>query len=185
MRVVNLGNGRVQDWGVQDENRATQLRTDAETYVKEWPNGKSQAIFRRADGYTYNVPCEFDGHYVLVELTNTETCVAGTAKIEIQWIDGESVVKSDTYTGVIERSIGDAMGDRPPAPMAGYVDQMAKMSAEIMDAADRVENVAVSAPYIGDNGNWFLYNPETGEYEDSGKPSVSSGGGGDGVVVEF
>lgn len=188
MRVVNLGCGRMQEWGVQDENRATLLRADAEAYAKEWPDGAPQAVFRRADGYIYNIPCEFDGHYVLIELTNTETCAAGTAKVEVSWIQGNAIVKSDTFSGSIEKSIGDTMGDRPPAPMAGYVDQMAKIGAEVMEAAERAENAAISQPKIGDNGNWYIYNPETGEYEDSGKPSVSSGGGasgGEGEVVEF
>lgn len=176
----------MQDWGVQGENRATQLRADAESYVKDWPDGSPQAVFRRADGYRYNVPCEFDSHYILIELTSAETCVAGTAKVEVQWIEGDSVVKSETFVGGIEESIGGAMGDRPPAPMAGYVDQITKIGAEVMEAAERAENAAMSQPIIGDNGNWFIYNPETEEYEDSGKSSVSGGGSSGGEeAVEF
>ena len=36
--------------------------------------------------------------------------------------------------------------------------------------------VAAHAPIIGNNGNWFLYNTGTGQYEDSGEPSQGNDG---------
>lgn len=36
--------------------------------------------------------------------------------------------------------------------------------------------VAAHAPIIGNNGNWFLYNTGTGQYEDSGEPSQGDDG---------
>lgn len=35
---------------------------------------------------------------------------------------------------------------------------------------------AAHAPIIGNNGNWFLYNTGTGQYEDSGEPSQGNDG---------
>lgn len=35
-----------------------------------------------------------------------------------------------------------------------------------------------TVPYIGSNGNWFIYDMETGQYKDTGKPSSGTGGGG-------
>ena len=35
---------------------------------------------------------------------------------------------------------------------------------------------AAHAPIIGNNGNWFLYNTDTGQYEDSGEPSQGNDG---------
>ena len=35
---------------------------------------------------------------------------------------------------------------------------------------------AAHAPIIGNNGNWFLYNTSTGQYEDSGEPSQGDDG---------
>ena len=34
-----------------------------------------------------------------------------------------------------------------------------------------------TVPYIGDNGNWFIYDMESGQYKDAGKPSTGTGGG--------
>ena len=187
MREVKLEHRKMQRWGVRGENRATVLMANAQEYIREWPNGAPQAVFRRADGYVYNVPCRLNElNYVLVELTNTETDAPGTAKIEIAWIEGDALVKSDTYVGEIADSMTD-VGGKPPAPLVGYIEQVAQIGAEVAEAAERAENAAISQPIIGDNGNWFLYNPDTGEYEDSGKSSVAAGGssGGEGEVVEF
>lgn len=38
-------------------------------------------------------------------------------------------------------------------------------------AAGRAENVASKSPYIGENGNWYVYDVAQGEYVDSGFPS--------------
>jgi len=38
-------------------------------------------------------------------------------------------------------------------------------------AAGRAENVASKSPYIGDNGNWYVYDVAHGAYVDSGLPS--------------
>lgn len=40
-------------------------------------------------------------------------------------------------------------------------------------AATRAETAAIKQPSIGSNGNWQIWNPETGQYEDSG---IYSGG---------
>lgn len=36
-----------------------------------------------------------------------------------------------------------------------------------------------TVPYIGSNGNWFVYDMESGQYKDTGKPSSGTGGGSD------
>jgi hypothetical protein len=38
------------------------------------------------------------------------------------------------------------------------------------------------SPYIGLNGNWYVYNDTTGQYEDSGQTSQGSGGGSGGTT---
>ena len=48
------------------------------------------------------------------------------------------------------------------------------------EAANEAANVALAAagsePYIGDNGNWFIWDPELQQYVDSGKPSQGDPG---------
>lgn len=45
--------------------------------------------------------------------------------------------------------------------------------------ADRAEQVAVSTPYIGENGNWFIWNSEANAYVDSGASSLGKESKGD------
>jgi len=49
------------------------------------------------------------------------------------------------------------------------------------DAAGRAEVVASKSPYIGDNGNWYVYDVDAGEYVDSGRPSRGATGAVDGL----
>ena len=67
--------------------------------------------------------------------------------------------------------------------------QQAKDSANRSEtAADKAEAAAIHQPVIGENGNWQIWNPETGKYEDSGFPASGGGGGGykigDGLKLE-
>lgn len=67
--------------------------------------------------------------------------------------------------------------------------QQAKDSANRSEtAADKAESAAIHQPVIGENGNWQIWNPETGKYEDSGFPASGGGGGGykigDGLKLE-
>lgn len=48
-------------------------------------------------------------------------------------------------------------------------------------AAGRAENVASKSPYIGDNGNWYVYDVDAGEYVDSGRPSRGATGAVEGL----
>ena len=48
-----------------------------------------------------------------------------------------------------------------------YIDVMSEQIRAAIDAADRAEAAVTHGPIIK-NGTWWLWNPETGEYEDSG-----------------
>lgn len=43
-------------------------------------------------------------------------------------------------------------------------------------SADEAKNISIKMPIIGDNGNWFTWNVESGEYTDTGKPSRGASG---------
>lgn len=174
MRVVNLACGKMQYWGKRGENNATLLRANAEHYVSEWPDGVPQVVYRRADKCAYNVPCKFDGHFVLIELSKTETDVTGTSTLEVMWVDGENVVKSDTYKGSIDDSIS-VNTDEVPDPLESYVEKIALIGAEVERAAERVEEAEKHQPIIGDNGNWFIFDTEKGEYVDTEMPACGGG----------
>lgn len=46
------------------------------------------------------------------------------------------------------------------------------LAGKAEDARDRAEAAAVHPPIIGQNNNWWIWDQETGEYVDSGKPTL-------------
>ena len=44
----------------------------------------------------------------------------------------------------------------------------------LISETERQEEFNKFVPLIGENGNWFIYNPKTKEYEDSGKSSIGT-----------
>lgn len=49
-----------------------------------------------------------------------------------------------------------------------YEEMLNNLKAEVSD-------ICVMTPYIGENGNWYVYDAERGEYTDSGRPSCADG----------
>lgn len=73
-----------------------------------------------------------------------------------------------------------AAGGKDP----GYTpDEYQQFVAQIEDAASRAEAAAVHGPIIGENGNWQIWNPESGQYEDSGYPASGGGSGGGSYII--
>ena len=131
MREINLEAGKEASWGIQGESGATTLRIYVEPFRRNWPGGIPQAAYKRQDGYIYNIPCTLEGNQVLIDLTATETAIAGDAKLELMWIVGDRNARSVTFTGTIEKSIG-IVDVAPPEPMAGYVEHMAEIGADVI-----------------------------------------------------
>lgn len=140
MRIVNVAAGSTQAWGKTGESEAVLLKINAEPFIRDWPEGSPQAVYTRPDGVTYNVPCTRDGSHAVVILSGTETVVEGVARVEVWWIDGGVVAKTDTYKGKIEKSLGDP-GAEPPEPLEGYIERIAKIGAHIDESVALVQEI--------------------------------------------
>lgn len=57
-------------------------------------------------------------------------------------------------------------------------------AASAANAATEATANAKNLPYIGENGNWYLWDTKTGAYVDSGKPSRGEGSEGGGGITE-
>ncbi len=79
---------------------------------------------------------------------------------------------------VSENRYGDAdevlEGEEEPTP--GAVAQMLSYAEDCKNAANEAVGYAKKAPYIGENGNWLVYDAEAGEYIDTGEPSQGAQG---------
>lgn len=113
----------------------------------------------------------------VVDITGNMTC-ADHGAIVLDAVKGEQVTYS---TGVLMYTYRhpDAGGKDP-----GYTpDEYQQFVAQIEDAASRAEAAAVHGPIIGENGNWQIWNPESGQYEDSGYPASGGGSGGGSYII--
>ncbi len=117
----------------------------------EW-NGDVTAVFG------------FGGRFYNVVLDEDSTCVVPFEVIKTPefsvslFCDGEKFVTSNVATVKVQGS-GMIDGEVPGTPVPTVWQQYVTVMGELIEKG---------LPYIGDNGNWFLYSVEKSEYEDTG-----------------
>lgn len=184
-RAVYLTENGPVMWGRTGENGAAVLYLDVSEWLIERPEAQVQAAFERADGLCYPVECRVADGFAAVTLGAAETECAGEARIEYRLMEEGVVQKSHAYRGWIEEAL-TGEDAQPESPGKAFVDSVfehaesANAAAQRAEAAaDRAEGAVISSvnpPIIGENGNWYLYDEERGEYADSGKPSRGEAG---------
>lgn len=184
-RAVYLTENGPVMWGRTGENGAAVLYLDVSEWLSERPEAQVQAAFERADGLCYPVECRVADGYAAVTLGAAETECAGEARIEYRLMEEGVVQKSHAYRGWIEAALTGEDAE-PENPGKAFVDRVFDQADSANAAAQRAEAAAeraegavissVNPPIIGENGNWYLYDEERGEYADSGKPSRGEAG---------
>lgn len=98
---------------------------------------------------------------------------------------GTDVVLPTVWVSLGEIKPGTRLGGRtvPPTPSAAeqILAQTFAERAKAESAATRAEAAAIHQPII-QNGTWWTWDPETGEYQDTGEPVSGGGAGGTGNV---
>ena len=151
-----------------------------------------------ADTVTIQLPLQY-GDVDLSQLSYTiygTTCTAQASEILTKTVDGDHVLLSwkissdftrigspvsimlkgyDTDSDPVIEFVGSAAitvtpfsAGGPNPPPASEFEQALK---EMYVILGQVENIATYPPIIGDNGNWMVYDKDSGGYVDSGKPS--------------
>lgn len=113
---------------------------------------------------TYSVPLVGTEYEVDSDLLATQQaicCVWSAVKAKGQFY--EQVKKSDIFVLQVNPSLSDT-----PAPVPPY--QIA------VDMYNRLENALNHPSYVGDNGNWYNYDPTTDVFIDSGISAVGMQG---------
>lgn len=176
--------------GAQDSNKVEQLQVDL---PEEWqgftvritflPFRKDPVAIILAQGAAINITGDITS--------------ANRGKIVLDAIKGEQITFSAgaIYHVYHHPEAGGTDPGYTPDEYQQFVQQIeeaAKQATESAErsktAADKAEEAAIRQPVIGENGNWEIWDPETGEYKDSGFPATGSGGGGykigDGLKLE-
>ena len=93
--------------------------------------------------------------------------MSGSVKAQIKAFSPKGVVYHTTTDRFF---VGDS---------AEFSDYFRKQNTEFLEYEEKLNNlkesvsdICVLMPFVGDNGNWYIYDADSGEYKDSGKPSV-------------
>ena len=182
MDVYRVKTGSILPLGKQGENLAKQIQFDLSRWISNFGPGTVQLLHQRSgDEAPYPVAVEREGNLAVWTVTNADTAAAGTGRAELQYYVGDALAKSETWMTKVLPALGDA-GETPPEAQQGWVDQVLQAGAAAAEAADRAEEAAVRQPYPNaETGTWWVWNAESGAYEDTGI-SYGTGGSGGGVT---
>ena len=149
------------------ENLARTVLFDISGWVEMYGDGQARLIHQRP-GEDTPYPCvvEADGSDIRWPILATDTAIPGDGKAELQYVVGDQIVKSCTFSTYISEALS-APSESPPDPSKPWVDkvleagEMAQEAAETAtDAASRAEEAARKAELatgtleIGDGLKW-------------------------------
>lgn len=182
MEVYRVKTGSILPLGKQGENLVRQIQFDLSRWISNFGPGTVQLLHKRSGDETpYPVAVEQDGNLAVWTVTNADTAAAGTGRAELQYYVGDALAKSETWMTKVLAALGPA-GETPPEAQHGWVDQVLQAGTVATEAADRAEEAAVRQPYPNaETGTWWVWNAESGAYEDTGI-SYGTGGSGGGVT---
>lgn len=161
MRNFYIKPGMILRLGREGENLARRLIYDFSRWRDTFGDGIVQLIVQRPGEDTpYPVALKIEGETAVWEVTNADTAIPGSGKAEFQYFVGDTLEKSETFATNILDALG-AAGAEAPEPAQDWVNK-------VLSAANRVESAAIHQPTIIDS-TWWVWNPETGVYEDTGE----------------
>lgn len=120
------------------------------------------------------LPKTVSGDYVLLswEISSDFTRIGSPVSIMLKGYDADSDPVIE-FVGSTAITVTPFSAGGPNPPPASEFEQALK---EMYVILGQVENIATYPPIIGDNGNWMVYDKDSGGYVDSGKPSRGAEG---------
>ena len=118
------------------------------------------------DGQKNIIQLSRDGEVYSALLTASMLADDGTYAMQVRGTLGDQVRHSNLFYATVFNSINAV--DAFPPPMPSEFEQM----------EDRLTDINNNPPKPGTNGTWLIFNPDSGEYEESDIPLPEGGGGG-------
>lgn len=120
------------------------------------------------------LPKTVDGDHVLLswEISSDFTRIGSPVSIMLKGYNSGSDPVIE-FVGSTAITVTPFSAGGPNPPPASEFEQALKEMYVILGQA---ENIATYPPIIGDNGNWMVYDKDSGGYVDSGKPSRGAEG---------
>jgi len=172
-RVSILSRGNTLGYEADNLVRRLEIETDLET---DW----AVKLDLEKGGQKNVIDLERTGTLLWVDLTSDMLADDGDYRAQLRGLRGQQVAHSNIF----HLHVGDSINaiDSFPPDVPSELEQMearvtvAKNAA--VAAADRAEAAAVNPPKLSDDQTWLVWDPDTGEYEDTG---IYSGGEAPGI----
>lgn len=139
MRKIYAKDGQMIDLGKRGENLALCVWFDIKGWDRIYGPGEVHLLHQR-NGDVAPYPCvvEVLDTFVLWTITETDRAVPGIGRAELQYVVGNTVVKSDVYVTRSEKGLGNA-GAVPEAPETGWVERVLQAAEAAEEAASRAQ----------------------------------------------
>lgn len=150
--------------GRTGENAARVIEFDCTDALSEYPDASILCAIRRpCDSIAYLGSLTADGKKRTLTLTAAECAVKGRLHMELRVVDGDTVLKTATYTGWIEEALTGS-ADKPGNPVADVLNRLD-------GAVEKAESAAKAAQGIAETVQTKLENGElNGAKGDKGDP---------------
>lgn len=142
--------------GFEGENDHTRVIIDAGEVFAQYPSAAASLRVKPPQGNIYPVVVSRDGDRVIWNVKDTDCASDGNGEAQFTFTENNVIVKSVVTKIKINRSL-KATGPAPD-PIEDWLD-----TAE--DVLEEVQAAEVNQPTIGEDGYWYTWDQETGEYE--------------------
>lgn len=153
------------------ENDARKVIFDISEWVTDYGTGSAQLLHRRyGDVEPYPCTVTKEGNRVVWTVQAADLQPGGYGEAQLSYyVNNTLVAKTPVYRTLAQYSLtGDTSGD---APAASWVEQVIAVGAKVEAAATRAEEAAIqaeaaanSAPYVGDDGFWYEWDPDNNQF---------------------
>lgn len=179
--IINANSNSVLHIGRVGENNATKVVFDISKWIEEYGNGEVSLVIEQNGVIsligTIDPALQFEGNKVTWLVSDAFTKMENRGRCELYYSIDNVKVKSVLFDIVVTKSL-DGYEEVAPTPYDGWINQLLDASGKVSgaveaakraeDAAKKAEEVSISTPYIGENGNWFVFDNATKSYKDSG-----------------
>ena len=145
--------------GYERENDARGVAFDYSAWTEQYGDGVLQLLVQRpgdADPYPVVLTAGEDGTAVWSP-SATDTAAKGWVEIQLIFMVGSVVVKTAVLQALVDRSL--TAGSTPPDPYETWLETLTELAKQILHTTQ--------PPEIRD-GYWYIFDPDTGEYVNSG-----------------
>lgn len=141
--------------GYVGENEHVQIRIDCAEIWKDYPAAVASLAVEPPEGEKYPAIVTRDGDVVCWTVKDSDVAHDGDGRIQLTFTEGSEIQKTVICrTKVDESIIGSGTA---PDPIADFV-------SEANEALAELEAAEVHGPVIGEDGYWYTWSKDAGEY---------------------